>query len=82
MDEGISVGFGDDYAPYLEGQYVDVTRLPAGRYVLVHVANPARVLRERTYANNAASVLVELRRPRGRAPWIAIVLRCPDSGRC
>ncbi len=82
VNEGISVGFGDDYAPRLEGQYVDVTRLRAGRYLLVHVANPSRALRESSYGNNEASVLVALRRPSGRAPRIAVLRRCPDTGRC
>lgn len=82
MNEGISVGFGDDYAPYLEGQYVDVTGLRAGRYLLVHVANPARALREASYRNNAASVLVALRRPAGREPSVHLVRRCPDANRC
>jgi hypothetical protein len=75
--EGISPGFGDDYVPAKEGQSIDVTNVPPGRYVLVHRANPDRVLRERSYANNAASVLLELRGARLR-----ILARCPDSARC
>jgi len=75
--EGISVGFGDDYVPEKEGQSIDVTGVPAGRYVLVHRANPDRVLRERSYANNAASVLLELR---GRR--VELLARCPGSARC
>jgi len=81
LEEGISVGYGDDYAPRLEGQFVDVTELPPGRYLLVHVANPGRVLREASYANNAASVALALRRERGRAQ-IEVVARCPDSATC
>jgi hypothetical protein len=75
--QGISPGFGDDYVPQKEGQSIDVTGLPPGRYVLVHRANPDRELRERSYANNAASVLVELR---GRR--VQVLARCPDSARC
>lgn len=82
MREGISVGYGDDYAPYLEGQFISLRGLPAGRYVLAHVANPDRLLRERSYSNNGASVLLELRRPVGRAPWVRIVKRCPASDVC
>jgi lysyl oxidase len=81
LEEGISVGYGDDYAPRLEGQFVDVTELSPGRYVLVHVANPERTLLERDYANNAASVALVLRRPAGRAE-IEVVARCPDAARC
>jgi Lysyl oxidase len=74
--QGISPGFGDDYVPLKEGQSIDVTGL-RGRFVLVHRANPNRVLRERSYANNAASVLVEI--ARGRA---TILRRCPSSASC
>lgn len=82
--EGISPGFGDDYRAALEGQYVDVTRVPAGRYVLVHHANPTRTLLESDYTNNAASILLELSWPRGRreAPEITELAVCPDSARC
>lgn len=80
--EGISPGYGDDYVPELEGQYVDVTQVAAGRYVLVHRANPERVLEESDYANNAASVLLQLRRTTGEVPTIRLLARCPDSDRC
>lgn len=80
--EGISPGFGDDYDPELEGQYVDVTQVPAGRYVLVHRANPDGVLEESDYGNNAASVLVQLRRTTGEVPSVRILARCPGSGHC
>jgi hypothetical protein len=80
--EGISPGYGDDYVPRLEGQYVDVSTVPAGRYLLVHRVNADRALRESEYRNNAASVLLRLRRPKGRAPTVAVVGRCPDSDRC
>ena len=75
--EGISPGFGDDYVPEKEGQSIDVTGLPPGRYVLVHRANPERTLRERSYANNAASVSIELRGRRVR-----VLARCPASAAC
>lgn len=79
--QGISPGFGDDYVPLLEGQYIDVTGLPAGRYVLVHRVNASGVLREASYADNAASVLLLLRRPDGRAA-ATVLANCPDSPRC
>ena len=74
--QGISPGFGDDYVPLKEGQSIDVTGL-RGRFVLVHRTNPDRVLRERSYANNAASVLLDLRH--GQA---TILRRCPSSATC
>lgn len=80
--EGISPGYGDDYVPELEGQYVDVTSVQPGRYVLVHRANPERMLEESDYGNNAASVLLELRRPAGEIPTIQVLARCPQTDRC
>lgn len=82
VSEGISPGYGDDYVPRLEGQWVDITSLRPGRYVLVHRANPERELRESDYDNNAASVLVELRRPAGEIPTIGVLARCPKTERC
>jgi Lysyl oxidase len=75
--QGISAGFGDDYVPEKEGQSIDVTGLRPGRYVLVHRANPDRVLRERSYANNAASALISLS---GRT--VTLLRRCPDTPWC
>ena len=76
INHGVLTPLGIDQAAK-EGQSIDVTGVPPGRYVLVHRANPDRVLRERSYANNAASALVELRGSRAR-----IVKRCPGSARC
>ena len=77
MREGISVGYGDEYVPTLEGQYVDVTGLPPGRYEIVHRVNTERVFRESDYGNNAASVLVAL-----GDRSVEILRSCPDSERC
>jgi Lysyl oxidase len=63
--EGISPGYGDDYVPALEGQYLVLDGLPDGRYRLWHRVNPERTLHESDYANNAASSLVELTWSRG-----------------
>ena len=79
--EGISVGYGDDYAANLEGQYLPLTGLPAGRYVLVHRVNADGRLKEVDYANNAASLLLDLRWQRGQ-PRVRILKQCPDTDRC
>jgi hypothetical protein len=60
IQEGISPGYGDDYVPRLEGQYVVLDGVPAGRYRLIHRVNPTRALREADYSNNSASVLLDL----------------------
>ena len=66
VTEGISVGYGDNYEPYLEGQFIDITGVPAGRYDLVHHVNADGRLLESRYDNNAACVGVILKWPNGR----------------
>jgi hypothetical protein len=80
--EGLSPGFGDDYVPLLEGQFIDVTGLRPGRYILIHRVNAAGDLRESSYANNAASALLKLGR-QGQGPTTVTVLAtCPDTASC
>ena len=82
--EGISVGWGDNYLPHLEGQELEITSLPPGRYVLVHRVNPNRDLRESDYTDNVASMAIELGWPRGQQqpPRIDVVGRCPGTETC
>jgi len=80
--EGLSPGFGDDYVPLLEGQFIDVTGLPRGRYVLIHRVNPTRDVRESSYANNAASALLELGRDGQGPATVTVLATCPDTARC
>ena len=84
VEEGISPGYGDDYHPWLDGQWIDVTGLSAGRYVLVHRVNKARLLAESSYANNASSVLVALSWPTGKQglPKLTVLRTCPNKARC
>jgi Lysyl oxidase len=84
MREGISVGYGDLYRAYLEGQSFDVTDLPAGEYVLTNDVNRERVIRESSYANNAASVLLGLDWPNGpgAAPRVQVLAECRSSSSC
>ena len=82
LREGISVGYGDDYRAQLEGQFLDVTKVPAGRYLLVHRANQRRRLEETSYENNDASVLFELRRESGETPTVEVLESCSDTATC
>ena len=84
MREGVSPGYGDNYQAVLEGQFVDVTGVAPGRYYLVHRVNADRKLRESDYGNNAASILISLRWPRGRTrrPAIDVLDRCEDTEAC
>jgi hypothetical protein len=60
VTEGLSVGWSDPYPPIVEGQSLPLSGLPAGRYTLRHTVNPAHRVVEASYANNSASVQVEL----------------------
>ena len=71
--EGISPGYGDDYVPRLEGQSIDITGLPAGRYVLRHRVNVDRALRESDYGDNSAEVPFELTWSESGTPTVVAV---------
>jgi Lysyl oxidase len=81
---GISVGYGDRYEAQLEGQFIDVTGLPAGEYVLAHSVNTGGRIVERNYLNNASSVRFALTWPRGsrRLPAVEVLRRCPYYASC
>jgi hypothetical protein len=81
IHEGISVGYGDDYSAFLEGQDLPLDGLPGGRYILVHRVNADRGLEELTYQNNAASVLLHLGWQNGE-PLLRVLARCPDQADC
>ena len=78
LTAGISVGYGDDYSPYLEGQWLPLDGLPAGRYELVHHANADGRLLEERYDNNTACRKLELTWPDGRSevPGMRTFGRC------
>jgi serine protease len=81
VEEGISPGYGDDYSAFLEYQDLPLDRLQNGRYVLVHRVNSDRRIHELSYANDAASVLLDLRWQQG-VPHLRLLASCPDSARC
>jgi hypothetical protein len=84
MREGISVGYGDNYKPHLEGQSFDVTDLPAGEYVLANVVNRGQRIQESDYSNNAAALLVSLEWPNGPGdtPTVEILAECRSASDC
>jgi lysyl oxidase len=80
--ESLSPGWADIYLPNLEGQFIDITGVPAGRYVLVNRVNPLRLIRETDYTNNASSAYIELKRgPDGR-PSVETLNYCQGSASC
>lgn len=66
---GISVGWGDDYSAFLEGQSIDVTNVPAGRYCLEHRATGS--LQEIGSANNVAVAIVTID-PAAQPPTLTV----------
>jgi Lysyl oxidase len=84
VEQGTSVGYVDRYPAFFHGQDLNLTGLPGGRYVLVHRANPERTMREVSYSDDAASVLLELTWPNGAsaAPRVSVLRRCETSERC
>jgi hypothetical protein len=81
--EGISIGWGDNYVPQLEGQFLDVTHVANGRYYLVHTVNPVRALHESDYANDSSSLLISLTRSApGAVPAVKVLAACAGTARC
>lgn len=76
---GIAPGWGDDYAAYLEDQFVEITGVPPGRYVLVHRADPSELLQVADdRSDDVASVLIELGKPAGHGlPTVRVLRGCP-----
>jgi len=84
VDEGMSVGWGDDYTQLRDGQQIDITGIPAGEYYLVNRVNASRRLKESSYGNNTSSIRVRLEWPGGprQRPTMAIVAACTNTDRC
>jgi dipeptidyl aminopeptidase/acylaminoacyl peptidase len=84
IHEGTSVGYTDRYPAHFHGQNLDVTRVRAGTYVLVHRANASLQLRELRYDNNASSLRIRISWPRGRAhpPAVRRLATCPGTEFC
>jgi len=58
--QGISVGWADEYSPGLSGQYIDITGVPSGTYVLEAEVNSEQLYEEMSYDNNRASRTVTI----------------------
>src|SRR4051794_30948373 len=82
VSEGISVGYGDVYNPYLEYQQLEFGGLKDGRYVLVHTVDAEHRLREVSEANNSASVLLDIRWSQRGSPLVRQLRSCPATPRC
>lgn len=75
MRMGIDVGYADDYAAFVEFQYIDLTTVTPGRYLLAHQADPDRRLLVGDRADDTAYGLIDLTAPRRRGglPGVAVL---------
>jgi len=65
-NQGISNGYADEYIFLLDCQWIDVTNLAPGTYVLEDEVNAERMFEESDYSNNAAAIQVNIPDHRGR----------------
>jgi hypothetical protein len=63
--EGMYAHTFDFYDALVEGQYIDITGLRAGKYTLMNWMNSQCLLKETTYADNAGATDVTLTYPNG-----------------
>jgi hypothetical protein len=84
IGEGISPGWGDLYGPEREGQFVDVTGLPAGGYLVVNRVNAGRAIRETRYDDDVAATAFDLEWPDGLSgePTFTITGTCTGAAVC
>ncbi|HLE97552.1 MAG TPA: lysyl oxidase family protein [Candidatus Thermoplasmatota archaeon] len=60
-DQGISVGWADQYSFRLDGQWIDITGLASGTYRLEVEVNAEHLFTESSYANNLVAAAVTVR---------------------
>jgi hypothetical protein len=62
-NQGIQQGWGDLYDSSLDGQWIDITGLPAGNYTIELEANPQGIIQESNYGNNLTTVPIQIGNP-------------------
>jgi len=65
-NQGLGVGWADTYTRNLPGQWIDVTDVPAGNYILDVETNPDHSFQEARYDNNSAARTIKV--THGNAP--------------
>ena len=81
--QGITRGWADIYDWYLPDQYLDVSGIPDGDYVLETIADPDGLLLEADESNNCDSILIRIAGTSTGAPSAAILgpgPRCETLG--
>jgi len=69
-NQGIQVGWADWYPSILDCQWIDITDLAPGQYVLHVFWNPNHLMRETTLDNNQGSVPITIPAPSDPAPVV------------
>jgi hypothetical protein len=67
-NQGISIGWEDTYPPQLPDQFIQITGLNEGDYILENQVNPNQLLPESDYANNFAAVKIHYTPRHGSIP--------------
>lgn len=67
-NQGISNGYADEYVFALDCQWIDITNVAPGKYMLEDEVNPEQLFEESDYSNNAAAVEVTVPSHQGRGP--------------
>jgi hypothetical protein len=62
-NQGIQQGWGDLYDSSLDGQWIDITGLPAGNYTIELECNPQGIIQESNYGNNLTTVPLQIGNP-------------------
>jgi len=73
--QGISVNCGDFYPLYLDCQWIDVTGIPDGSYIVQANVNPAQLVIESDHRNNIIQCKIKLQKDR------ITVKECSQSGK-
>lgn len=91
VTEGISVGRGDNYVYNIAFQWIDITHVPSGTYVIVNTVNSDHSLLESNYNNNSSAIAISLQWP-GAAhdppsvitlpPVVTLLNSCPGRAQC
>jgi hypothetical protein len=66
-NQGLSTGYADEYTFGLDCQWIDVTNVAPGRYILEDEVNAEHLFAESSYRNNASAIEISVPDRTGRA---------------
>jgi hypothetical protein len=73
-NQGLSVGWADVYSSQIPCQYIQVTDVPDGYYVLEDQVNPDQSFPESDYTNNSTAIRLYFKQKHGNDPFMLQVL--------